>query len=143
MKERFTFFHPFRVRWAECDAQKIVFFANYFVYFDVGMTEYFREIGFHFSGERSLEFYTVHAEADYHDSALFDEELEIGVRCERIGETSLRFGFALCRGDDVLVEGRTVYVHAVPNTKTKTALPSRLIEAIVSLEKTKPEMAAA
>jgi len=35
----FTLLHPLRVRWAKCDAQGIVFNVNYFLYFDVAMTE--------------------------------------------------------------------------------------------------------
>lgn len=135
----FSFRLPLRVRWAECDAQGIVFFANYFTYFDVGMTEYFRALGHEFAGENALEFYTVHAEADYYDSAVYDDELEIGVRCARLGETSLQFAFALYRGNAALVEGRMIYVHAVPRTKTKTPVPGALIDAILELEKTPPE----
>ena len=135
----FTFFHPLRVRWAECDAQNIVFFGNYFTYFDVGMTEYFRALGYAFAGEDALEFYTVHAQADYLASAIYDDALEIGVRCAQIGKTSVQFAFALCRGEAVLVTGRTAYVHALRNTKTKAPLPEELITAIVSFEKTPPE----
>ena len=36
----FKLLHPLRVRWAECDAQGIVFNVNYFLYFDVAMTEW-------------------------------------------------------------------------------------------------------
>src|SRR5688500_13394509 len=41
----FTCSHRLRVRWAEVDAQGIVFNGHYLTYFDVGMTEYLREIG--------------------------------------------------------------------------------------------------
>ena len=79
----FTFTHPLRVRWAECDPQGIVFNVNYFLYFDVGMTEYFRALGY--SGETMEEFFTVHAEADYKAPAKFDDELEIAARAARLG----------------------------------------------------------
>ena len=36
------FVHTFRVRYHECDAQGIVFNANWFTYFDVTLTEWFR-----------------------------------------------------------------------------------------------------
>src|SRR5690242_8558060 len=42
----FTFFHTLRVRWAEVDRQDVVFNGNYFLYFDVAITEYWRAIGF-------------------------------------------------------------------------------------------------
>jgi len=141
MTERteFTIFHPLRVRWAECDTQNIVFFANYFVYFDVAMTEYFRELGHAFAGEGALEFYTVSAAANYFDSAVYDDELDIGARCARIGETSATFKFAVLRGNEVLVEGQTTYVHAVPKTKEKTPIPESLIGKIEAMERTPPE----
>ena len=40
----FRFSEPLRVRWAEVDAQGIVFNGHYLAYFDVGVTEYYRAI---------------------------------------------------------------------------------------------------
>ena len=37
------FRHRMRVRFNECDPQGVVFYANYLVYFDVAMTELWRE----------------------------------------------------------------------------------------------------
>ena len=37
------FRHRIRVRWNECDLQGVVFYANYLMYFDVAMTELWRE----------------------------------------------------------------------------------------------------
>jgi len=44
-REQFTFCHRLRVRWAEVDKQSIVYNVNYFLYFDVAITEYWRSIG--------------------------------------------------------------------------------------------------
>jgi len=44
-RDDFTFLHPLRVRWAEVDRQDVVFNANYFLYFDVAVAEYWRAIG--------------------------------------------------------------------------------------------------
>ena len=38
-----AFVHRLRVRYNECDAQGHVFNANYFVYFDIILTELWRE----------------------------------------------------------------------------------------------------
>ena len=138
-KTDFTFFHPLRVRWSECDPQNIVFFANYFIYFDLAVTEYFRELGFDFTGEDGLEFYTVHAGANYQGSAVFDDALEVGARVARLGETSVRCVFAIFRGDELLVDGETIYVNAVRNTKDKAPLPERFISRVKAFEKTPPD----
>ena len=136
----FTFFHPLRVRWAECDAQGIVFNVNYFLYFDVCMTEYFRAQGF--AGEGMLDFFTAHAEADYRAPAHFDEELRIGGRCARLGRTSLTMEMIVLRDETVLTEGHMVYVCADPETRAAKELPRHLVDALTAFEKVSPQVKA-
>ncbi|NOX83612.1 MAG: acyl-CoA thioesterase [Alphaproteobacteria bacterium] len=133
----FTFTHPLRVRWAECDAQGIVFNVNYFLYFDVGMTEYLRALGF--EGDQVVEFFTVHAEADYRAPARFDDEVEVAIRCVRIGKTSMTLKAAIFRGDEVLTDGSLTYVHADVETQKKSPIPAAFVERIMGFEKTPPE----
>lgn len=141
-RDSFTFFHPLRVRWSECDAQGIVFNVNYFLYFDVAMTEYMRELGFSFSGPEALEFYTVSARADYRGSAVFDDEIEVGVRCARIGTKSMAAAFIIMRGGEILTEGALTYVHAERGAKDTTPLPDHFIDRVTAFERTAPVRAA-
>jgi acyl-CoA thioester hydrolase len=137
VRTQFTFSHPLRVRWAECDAQGIVFNVNYFLYFDVGMTEYMRALGF--EGDSQVEFFTVHAEADYRAPAKFDDEIVVAIRCVRIGETSMTLKAAIFRGDKILTEGALTYVHADVETQKKSLMPAAFVERILDFEKTPPE----
>ncbi len=45
-RQEFRFVYRLRVRWAEVDRQGIVFNGHYLTYFDVGITEYYRALGF-------------------------------------------------------------------------------------------------
>ena len=45
-RQEFRFAHRLRVRWAEVDRQGIVFNGHYLTYFDVGITEYYRTLGY-------------------------------------------------------------------------------------------------
>jgi len=132
----FTFFHPLRVRWAECDAQGIVFNVNYFLYFDVGMTEYFRNLGF--EGEGMFDFFTAHAEADYRAPARFDEQIEIGGRCARLGRTSMTMEMIIVRDGEILTEGAMVYVCADPQSRAAKVLPQQMIDRISAFETVSP-----
>ena len=136
-KNSFSLLHPLRVRWAECDAQGIVFNVNYFLYFDVAMTEWLRALGL--QGDKTLEFYTVHAEADYKGSARFDDMLDVGVRCVRLGRTSMTLEAAIFRGGEALTMGKLIYVHAEPKTQEKTPLPEDFVARVLAFEKTAPE----
>lgn len=137
-RDQFAFFHPMRVRWAECDVQGVVFYPQYFVYFDVAMTEYMRELGF--TGPVMTEFLTVHAEADYRGSARWDDEIEIGVRCARLGRSSMTLDFAIFRDGEVLTEGTNTYVHVDLDAHASAPHPDELVETILAFEKVAPQL---
>ena len=50
-RSEFWFFFPLLVRYAEVDQQGIVFNAHYLTYFDVGITEYFRALGYDYTSQ--------------------------------------------------------------------------------------------
>jgi acyl-CoA thioester hydrolase len=137
MKDKFSLLHPLRVRWAECDAQGVVFNVNYFLYFDVAMTEWLRALGL--QGEKTVEFFTVRAEADYKKSARFDDMIDVGVRCVRLGEKSMTLKTAIFRGEELLTEGALTYVHADRHTQESSPLPADFVERVLAFEKTPPE----
>lgn len=133
----FTFFHPLRVRWNECDAQGIVFNANYPLYFDIGVWEYTRAL--RFGREDAPEFVTARLECDFRSSAHFDEELDVGVRCARLGTKSCVHAFGIFRDGVLLVEGRNTYV-AVKRGATETiALEPDYVTRVLRFEKIPPE----
>lgn len=113
--EKFKFRHPVRVRWAESDIQRVVFNGHYLTYFDIALTEYLRAL---FDGSKEKlhdlfeDLYVVKSTVQYHAPAHFDEVIDVGVRTAKIGRTSLIFEFAITRGDDYLIDGELVYVHA-------------------------------
>ncbi len=116
----FRWFHALRVRWAETDPQGIVFNGNYFLYFDVALTEYWRAAGIRIPQDLTLagsESFAVSAHADFYAPALFDELVEIGVKLEKTGNSSVTFRMGIFRGDEALTGGRMIYAWAT------TALP--------------------
>ncbi|TRO95904.1 acyl-CoA thioesterase [Glycocaulis profundi] len=109
----FAFFHPMRVRWGETDPQAIVFNANYFLYFDVAATEYWRAAGIDLAADMArheVETFAVSAHADFFAPARFDDLIEVGVRLDRIGRSSMDFVLGIFRGEQPLTAGRLVYV---------------------------------
>jgi len=139
--EDFAFLHGLRVRWAEVDPQGIVFNANYLVYADVAFTEYMRAIGYPYPGALEAlgtDLFAVGASLDFHAPARFDDELEIGVRADRIGRTSIRFLIGAFRDRELLVSVRLTYVNATATTRTPTPLPEAFLERIGSFERKQP-----
>ncbi len=141
-REDFAFSHTLRVRWAEVDRQGIVFNGNYFLYFDVAITEYWRAIGIDypdgFVKAFASDMYAVKATAEYHGSAEFDDILDIFGRSARLGRSSMQFLLEIWRGDTHLVSGELIYVNADPATKKSLPLPDPLRQKITAYERLIP-----
>lgn len=134
--------HRLRVRWAEVDMQGIVFNGHYLTYFDIAVTEYWRQLGMPYpqaTADTGGELYTVKSVVEYASPARYDDELDLYIRCARIGRSSLTFELEIWRGDEALVNGELVYVHADPQARKSAPLPPRLVEAIERFERTKPQ----
>src|SRR3546814_17189434 len=120
----FRFHVTKRVRYAEIDAQAVVFNSRYLEYFDIGITEYWRAAGVHdrWPLHESPEFHVARAEVDYKAPILLDEEVDICVRVSRVGNSSMTFLFELhgAGTDDLPLSGTLFNVHfaAVPGAST-------------------------
>jgi acyl-CoA thioester hydrolase len=117
--------HRMRVRYAECDAQGVVYFARYPFFFDVAMTEMWRErIGPYDEMVRNgSDLVVAEMNVRYRAPALFDEEIDVVVDSVRVGETSISFDWHIERGSELLVEGAMRQVCIDPATKRKKPVP--------------------
>lgn len=127
----FRFVWMQRARYAEVDAQAVVFNSRYLEYFDIGITEYFRTVGLYPQPnlQGAPELHVVKAEVIYRAPVLLDEMMAIGVRCEKIGRTSLSFAFEVHgeSGEDLRASGTEVQVHVDEPRGRPTPVPARLI----------------
>lgn len=137
-RSEFAFFHTLRVRWAEVDMQAIVFNGHYLTYFDVAFTEYWRATGLPSVLQQAAEgreLFARKASIEYHDSARFDDVLDIGVRCAGIGRSSMRFDIGIFRGEQHLITGELFYVYADVKARKGVAVPEDWREVLHKLEK--------
>jgi len=133
VRSSFRFIHRLRVRWAEVDGQQIVFNPHYLAYFDAAITEYWRHLGLAYpDGIKRYggDLYVRKATVEYHGSARFDDRLDIGVRCARIGRSSMSFVWAVERDGQRLIDGEVVYVHADPAQSGARPVPDALRDLI-------------
>ncbi|MBA4261934.1 MAG: 4-hydroxybenzoyl-CoA thioesterase [Comamonadaceae bacterium] len=133
----FRFFHRLRVRWAEVDMQKIVFNAHYLMYFDTAIADYWRALALPYQDTMdSLEgdLYVVKATVEFHASARVDDQIEVAMKCSRIGSSSMIFTGAIFRGDEHLISGEIIYVFADPATQTSKPVPQALRDIVLGYE---------
>jgi YbgC/YbaW family acyl-CoA thioester hydrolase len=126
MQHDFRFLHPLRVRWAEVDMQKIVFNAHYLMYFDTAISDYWRALALPYEEAMQQlggDLYVKKASLEFHEPARFDDRLKVGLKCLRIGNSSISFAGAIFRGRDVLVTSELIYVFADPATRKPGTVP--------------------
>ncbi|WP_033073771.1 acyl-CoA thioesterase [Sphingopyxis sp. MWB1] len=127
-----------RVRYAEIDAQAVVFNSRYLEYFDIGITEYWRAAGVHdrWPHNASPEFHVARAEIDYKAPILLDEEIDICVRCSRVGRTSMTYLFELhgAGADDLRAAGLLVNVHVGEARGASSPPPQEFVSLFETFE---------
>ena len=133
----FRLLHRLRVRWVEVDLQKIVFNGHYLMYFDTAMADYWRALAIPYEDtmhQLGGDLYVKKASLEYHASAQYDDRLDVGLRCQRIGNSSIQFMGGIFCGDQLLITGELLYVYANPNTKTSMPVPQVLRETMLGFE---------
>jgi acyl-CoA thioester hydrolase len=115
-----------RVRYVECDAQKVVFNSRYAEYVDVGMNEFLRAAGVleQFLAGR-LDFQLVRQVVEWKRPARYDQVLELSMATTRLGTTSFTVAaeFRIAGDPAVIVTIETVYVLVDAASLTKRPLP--------------------
>jgi YbgC/YbaW family acyl-CoA thioester hydrolase len=140
-RSEFRFFDRLRVRWAEVDLQKIVFNGHYLMYVDTAVSGYWRTLALPYHDTMHAlggDLYVRKATLEYLGSARYDDVLEVGLRCGRIGNSSLTFQAAVFRGEQCLVHGEIVYVFADPATQTSRPVPEALRRVLNGFEAGEP-----
>ena len=122
-----------RVRYIECDAQKVVFNSRYSEYVDVSINEFLRATGMlpdFVDGH--LDFQLVKQTIEWKAPARFDQVLELSISPVRLGNTSFTLTtlFRVAGEDRVLVSVETIYVLVDAATLTKLSLPDTVRAAL-------------
>jgi YbgC/YbaW family acyl-CoA thioester hydrolase len=140
-RDDFRFFHRLRVRWAEVDMQKIVFNAHYLMYFDTAVADYWRALALPYEEamhQLGGDLYVKKAGIEFHASARMDDQLDVALKCARIGNSSMVFTGGIFRADQLLITGELVYVFADPATQTSRPVPALLREVLTGYEAGEP-----
>lgn len=126
------FVHRLRVRYHECDAQGVVFNANYVAYFDVTLTELWREAFGSYAAmyDEGVDLVVAEVNARYFAPAAFDDELDMTLTITRMGTTGMTSSIDVVRDGEVLVAGFIRHVFVRVGTQEKTPIPDEVRAAL-------------
>ncbi len=120
-----AFVHRVRPRYAEVDAQGVVFNAHWLTYFDEACTRFFDALGFPpaTSFFRDFDMMLVKAVVEWHGPAGFDDEVDIAVEPVRFGTSSFDVRYTAGVGDRRVCVGVITYVSVRPGSHEPTPIP--------------------
>ena len=118
-----------RVRYAETDKMGVVYYANYFVWFEVGRTDLLREAGWNYRDMETEGFGlpVIDAQCTYRGSARYDDEIEVRTRGEMLSPVRVKFTYDIVRPADAATLATGTTVHA---TVDRNGRPCRLPQRV-------------
>ena len=118
-----------RVRYAETDKMGVVYYANYFVWFEVGRTDLLRESGWNYRDMETEGFGlpVIDAQCTYRGSAKYDDEIEVRTTGEMLSPVRVKFTYDIVRPADAAMLATGTTVHA---TVDRNGRPCRLPQRV-------------
>jgi acyl-CoA thioester hydrolase len=118
-----------RVRYAETDKMGVAYYANYFVWFEVGRTDLLRESGWNYREMEAEGFGlpVIEAQCTYRESAKYDDEIEVRTTGELLSPVRVKFTYEIVRPADAATLASGTTVHA---TLGRNGRPCRLPERV-------------
>lgn len=129
----FRFAWTARVRYAEVDAQRVVFNSRYLEYLDVGVTEYWRASGL---ASDDFEVHLVRNVVEYRQPLRYDELFDVCVRVARIGRSSLTVLWEIHGhgAEDLRAAGESISVHVDLEGNRPLPVPDHIVSLFEAFE---------
>jgi acyl-CoA thioester hydrolase len=120
-----------RVRYAETDQMGVVYYANYFVWFEVARTDLLRALGWSYREMEQAGIWlpVIEAHCEYARPARYDDELEIATEGRLLSPIRMEFTYhvRIVDGATLAASGKTVHASLDPNGRP-CRLPERIRE---------------
>jgi len=131
-RDNYKQFYPITTRWMDNDYYGHVNNVTYYSYFDTAANQYLIEAGGLNLASAPVIGVVVNSSCTYRSSVSYPQRLEVGLRVDRLGNSSVQYGLA------VFVEGRNEasafgqFVHVFVDRKSQksVSIPTDIREAL-------------
>jgi len=131
----FRHFQMITTRWMDNDVYAHVNNVVYYSYFDTVVNQYLMEQGVLDILASPVVGLVVETQCNYFRPISFPDTVHAGLKVERIGGSSVRYGIGLFRNDETTAaaQGHFVHVYVERETNRPTPLPEALRAALAPL----------
>ena len=118
-----------RVRYAETDKMGVVYYANYFVWFEVARADLLRSLGWSYREMElaGISLPVIEAHCEYQRGARYDDELEVKAEGRMVSPVRMEFLYQVVDRGDAKLAASGVTVHAAVGANGRPCrLPDRI-----------------
>jgi acyl-CoA thioester hydrolase len=115
-----------RVAWIDTDAGGRIHFTNAFRWAELAETGLLRSLALL---DGWSDYPRKHVEAEFHTVLRFEDEIEVRIRVERVGRTSITYAWTIAKDGEVCIEGRHTVVNVGAGGRPEP-LPERVRDAL-------------
>jgi acyl-CoA thioester hydrolase len=123
LRADYRVFYPISTRWSDNDIYGHVNNVAYYSYFDTAANRYLIEEGGLDISAGDIVGYVVSSGCDYHAPIAYPEAIEAGLRVERLGGSSVRYGLAIFRAGEEQAVAHGHFVHVFVDRARNKAVP--------------------
>jgi acyl-CoA thioester hydrolase len=103
----------FRVRYAETDQMGVVYYANYFIWMELGRVEYCRSIGMRYRDMEEQDgvlLAVIDAQCRYRRPARYDDEVTVRTWVGASTRKAVEFSYEMYVREELIASGRTKHL---------------------------------
>jgi len=128
-------FYPINTRWSDNDVYGHVNNVIYYSYFDTAANRYLIEEGGLDIGDGKIVGFVVNSGCEYHAPISYPEPIEAGLRVEKLGNSSVRYGIAIFKDgvERAVAHGHFVHVFVDRQANKSVSIPETLREALARI----------
>lgn len=135
LRAHYRVFYPITTRWMDNDLFGHVNNVTYYSFFDTAVNRYLIEQGGFNIHDAPIVGYVVHSNCQYRAAIAYPEQIEVGIRLIKLGNSSVTYGVAIFKEGDpnVCAIGEFVHVFVDRSTERPVPIPEPLRQALADL----------
>ncbi len=134
-RDDYAVYYPVTTRWADNDAYGHVNNVAFYAFFDTAVNRFLVEAGGLDIHAGPVIGYVVRSGCDYHAPVAYPQDLEVGVRVDRLGGSSVTYGVGVFAADSAsaAADGHFVHVFVDRGSGRPTPIPGAIRDALATL----------
>jgi len=121
-RDQYFEFTDITTRWSDNDAYGHINNVTYYSYFDTAANYYLINTGGLDISNSPVIAYVVSSGCEYQSAIAYPEQIEVGLRVDRLGNSSVQYGLAVFRKGEKIAAASGHFVHVFVDRQTQEAV---------------------